>query len=499
MAQPRKKKPPRSRTPESPAFREFMSANWAEHPETPVERAEVADFAQHRRDQLSASLPDSLQGKILVIPAGPAVRRSNDTDYPYRPHSAFTHLTGWGSQTVPASVLVADHRETPPRWVIYARGPAGRNTDEFYANPAIGEFWTGPRPDLADVSARLGIDTRPLDDWSGVTDEDLGHTVVLPESDDVFSEQLRQRRGETLGPDATQALEEADAKLAEVLAEARFVKDRYEIGQMRQAIEATYRGFDDILGSLPEAIGHPRGERIVEGAFFQRARREGNDVGYGTIAAAGSHACILHWVTNDGPVRDNDLLLVDAGVELDSLYTADITRTVPVSGSFGPRQREVYLAVLEAADAAFSIVRPGIPFRAVHDEAMTVIASYAASWGLLPGSAEESLAEDGGWHRRYMIHGTCHHLGLDVHDCQKARRELYLDQELRPGMIFTIEPGLYFQPDDLTVDPELRGIGVRIEDNILVTENGAENLSRAIPRHPDDVEKWVQRLATRSR
>jgi len=151
----------------------------------------------------------------------------------------------------------------------------------------------------------------------------------------------------------------------------------------------------------------------------------------------------------------------------------------------------VYQAVLDAADAAFAIVRPGIRFREIHAEAMKVIAARTAEWGFLPVSAEESLEAEHQYHRRYMVHGTSHHLGLDVHDCAQARRDLYLDGVLEPGMVFTIEPGLYFQPDDLSVPEEYRGIGVRIEDDIVVTESGAENLSVGIPRTVEDVEAWL--------
>ncbi|MEO6115871.1 MAG: M24 family metallopeptidase, partial [Pseudolysinimonas sp.] len=161
------------------------------------------------------------------------------------------------------------------------------------------------------------------------------------------------------------------------------------------------------------------------------------------------------------------------------------------TGTFSAVQRRVYEAVREAADAAFAIVRPGIRFREIHAEAMRVIAEKTAEWGFLPVSAAESLDPDAQYHRRYMVHGTSHHLGIDVHDCAQARRELYLEGVLEPGMVFTIEPGLYFQPDDLTVPEEYRGIGVRIEDNILVTEGGAENLSVGIPRTADDVEAWL--------
>ena len=488
------KRPPRSRTPDSSAFREFISRNWAEATRGPVNRAEVADYTATRRKALIESLPEQLAGTTLVIPAGGESRRANDTDYPYRPHSGFTHLTGWGSTTTPESVLIIDTAASPVSTRLYVRAPAGRDTDEFYANPAIGEFWTGPRPHLSDIEASLGIDVSALDDWNEIPDDTLAHTVVVPDADDVLTTTLHFRRREVLGVDAAEALEQSDALLAQQLAELRFVKDAFEIEQLRQAIASTHRGFDDIITAIPRAVAIPRGERVIESAFAARARLEGHDVGYGTIAAAGSHACILHWVKNDGEVSSDDLLLVDAGVERDSLYTADITRTLPVSGRFSPTQREVYEVVLEAADAAFSVVKPGVGFREIHDAAMAVIATYTAQWGLLPGSAKQSLGPDGGWHRRYMIHGTSHHLGLDVHDCQQARREVYVDQELAPGMVFTIEPGLYFQPDDLTVPEKWRGIGVRIEDNILVTASGAENLSRAIPRTPDDVEAWVTRL-----
>ncbi|HNP16158.1 MAG TPA: M24B family metallopeptidase, partial [Terrimesophilobacter sp.] len=228
------------------------------------------------------------------------------------------------------------------------------------------------------------------------------------------------------------------------------------------------------------------------GAFNRRARAEGNTVGYDTIAASGANACILHWTRNNGLVNDGDLILMDAGIELDSYYTADITRTFPVSGTYSPIQRQVYEAVLEAADAAFAIVKPGIKFREIHAEAMKVIAAKTAEWGFLPVSAEESNKPDAQYHRRYMVHGTSHHLGIDVHDCAQARRDMYMDGVLEPGMVFTIEPGLYFQPDDLTVPEEFRGIGVRIEDNILVTADGAENLSIGIPRTADDVEEWLR-------
>jgi Xaa-Pro aminopeptidase len=480
----------RSTTPASDVFRTYISSGWAERPAPATSERPVAAHTAERRGRLSALYP----GVRLVLPAGPAKQRSNDTDYPYRAHSAFAHLTGWGADTVPGSVLVLEPADDAHVATLYFREGAGRDSDEFYANPEIGEFWTGPRPSLGSVAADLGLATAGLDAvdavFAALEADGTVETLIVREADRALTDRLdgiRLLAGPNDDVDPAR-----DEQLARDLSELRLVKDTWEIAEMRRAVAATQQGFDDVIGDLPAIVAHPRGERLVEGTFNRRARAEGNTVGYDTIAASGPHACILHWTRNDGPVVPGDLILIDAGVELDSYYTADITRTLPVSGVFTDVQRRVYEAVREAADAAFAIVRPGIRFREIHAAAMQVIAQKTAEWGLLPVSAEESLAPDAGYHRRYMVHGTSHHLGLDVHDCGQARREMYMDGVVAAGMIFTIEPGLYFQPDDLTVPAEYRGIGVRIEDNILVTANGAENLSAGIPRTADAVEEWMR-------
>ncbi len=463
----------RSTTPSSERFRDYIGSNWAERDDVLPPAREQAPYAAARRQALSALFP----GKRLIVPAGALKQRSNDTDYPFRAHSAFSYLTGWASDAEPGSFLVLEPSGAGHEATLYFRERAGRDSDEFYANPEIGEFWIGPRPSLAQVASDLAIDTRGIADFDEVV-FDAG-TLVLREP----APELPAGAGD-----------EADAELARVLSEQRLVKDAYEIEQMRLAIAATARGFDDVIADFPRSSQHERGERLVEGVFNTRARLDGNTVGYDTIAASGPHACILHWTRNDGPVVPGDLILMDAGVELDSLYTADITRTIPVSGRYTEVQRTIYEAVREAADAAFAIVRPGIRFREIHQTAMAVIAKRTAEWGLLPVTAEQALEADNQQHRRYMVHGTSHHLGIDVHDCAQARREMYLDGVLEAGMVFTIEPGLYFQPDDLTVPAEMRGIGVRIEDDVLVTADGAENLSAGIPRTADEVEEWFARL-----
>ncbi|WP_372967438.1 aminopeptidase P family protein [Microbacterium sp.] len=439
-------------------FLDTISTGWAERPESiPAPRAQ-ASFAAARRAAVSAAFP----GQRLVIPAGSLKQRSNDTDYPYRAHSAFAHLTGWASDAEPDSILVFDPTDSGHDVTLFFRERADRTTTEFYADATVGEFWIGPRPSLEGVAADLGLATAHLHDFAAADGE-----LVLDEHDD----------------------------LTRFVSELRLIKDEYEIGEMRRAVDITAQGFEDVIRSLPDAVAHARGERVVEGVFHRRAREDGNGEGYDTIAASGPHACYLHWTRNDGTVVPGDLILVDAGVEADSLYTADITRTLPVSGTFTEVQRRVYETVREAADAAFEAARIGVRFREVHEAAMRVIAARVAEWGLLPVSAEEALdADAGGQHRRYMVHGTSHHLGIDVHDCAQARREMYYDGILAPGMVFTIEPGLYFQIDDLTVPAEYRGIGVRIEDDILMTEDGPVNLSADIPRTADEVEAWIARV-----
>ncbi|WP_298226915.1 aminopeptidase P family protein [Gryllotalpicola sp.] len=477
----------RSTLPNAERFKAYISSQWAERADVAPPAREQAAYAARRRAAIGALHP----GKRLIVPAGEAKVRSNDTDFPFRAHSAFSHLTGWASDAEPGSVLVLEPTADGHEATLYFRERAGRDSDEFYSNAAIGEFWIGPRPSLAQVAGDLALDVRGIADVQLVLDAVDADTLIVRDADSELTAQVDAQRL-LLGPDIDLDRHEGDDELARDLSELRLVKDAYEVSELRRAVAATKQGFDAVLADLPRITAHGRGERVVEGVFYTAARAEGNAVGYDTIAAAGPHACILHWDRNDGPVVPGDLVLMDAGVEADSLYTADVTRTFPVTGRFTEAQRLVYETVREAADAAFAVAKPGIRFREVHAAAMAVIARRTADWGLLPVTAEEALDADQQQHRRYMVHGTSHHLGIDVHDCAKARREMYHDGLLRPGMVFTIEPGLYFQPDDLTVPENLRGIGVRIEDDVLVTEDGVENLTAAFPRTADEVEAWVQ-------
>lgn len=446
----------RSRTPKDKAFMEFMKTGWSDVSTEVLVDAEANQLARENRSEVMQAFPKEL----ILIPAGNSKVRSNDTNYRFRPTTEFTQLTNWGSQTVEGSMLVIDGKNKTAK--LFIRPTADKDSDEFFANTEIGEFWVGPRPDLEQVEKLLEIETVDLKQF----DEKAQYT--------------------SLDNDA----------LAEFLSEQRIIKRDWEINQIKKAVDATLEGFENLIASIP--VANKRGERVLETAFFQKARLLGNELGYETIAASGNHANILHWTKNTGDITKGDLVLVDAGVEIDSLYTADITRTMPISGKFSKQQKEIYEVVQEAADAAFAVCKPGNLFRDMHNEAMKVIAKHCQRWGILPVSAEESLLPENQYHRRWMVHGTGHHLGLDVHDCAKARKEMYLDTELKPGMVFTIEPGLYFHENDELAPEDFRGIGVRIEDNVAITETGYDWLSESIPRTVSEVEAWMKSIWDRN-
>ena len=429
------------------AYAAFMRTGWGDRElELPV--LEVAEPAARRRARLAETFP----GERLVLPAGTYKVRANDTDYRFRPDTAHTYFSG--NQTSDA-VLVVDDGES----VLYARPRSSRDTDEFFRDRQYGELWAGRRPSLKEMSDSLGLEVRHIED--------------LPSFDDD-----RKTRDIT-----------TDDDLARVASELRLVKDAWEVDQLQEACDITTLGFEDSVREWDRVLEF--GERWIEGTFFRRARAMGNDIGYDSIVGGGSHATTLHWIDNTGPITPGTLVLLDMGVENRSLYTADVTRTLPVDGRFTPLQRELYDVVYAAQQAGIEAVRPGVPFKAAHHAAMEVLAHALADLKLLPVSVEEALDPESRVYARWTLHGTSHMLGMDVHDCGRASTEAYTEGTLAEGMVLTVEPGLYFQEDDLLVPEELRGIGIRIEDDILVTADGWENLSAALPRTSADVEEWM--------
>jgi Xaa-Pro aminopeptidase len=356
----------------------------------------------------------------------------------------------------------------------------GHSDATFFTDRVKGAFWVGPRLGVPESEARFGVDQcRSLADLPKYLAE-VGRG----------SRRFRTLRGVSNVVDGALAPSDRDAALATALAEMRLIKDEVEVAELRAVVESTRRGFEDVIERLKKG----RSEREVEGVFALRARVEGNDVGYGTIAAAGSHACVLHYRANDGELASGKLLLLDAGVEGNSLYTADITRTLPIDGHFTKPQRAIYKLVHKAQKAALAQVKPGNDFMDPNKVAMKVLAEGLAKLGILTTSAAVALEDDKQLYKRYSLHNVSHMLGLDVHDCAEARKESYKHGKLRPGMVLTVEPGLYFQDDDMTVPEAYRGIGVRIEDDVLVTEDGHVNLSGHIPTDVDDVEAWMAKI-----
>ncbi len=448
------------------AYAAFMRQGWGDREfDLPVQP--VAAPAARRRARLAEAFP----GERLVLPAGTFKVRANDTDYRFRPDTAHTYFSG--NQTSDAVLVVADGES-----VLYARPRSSRETDEFFRDRQYGELWAGRRPSLKEMSDSLGLEVRHLDELSDAL---------------RGSAKTRVLRGVSATVDGLVSADEGrDAELTRVASELRLVKDAWEVEQLQEACDITTLGFEDSVREWDDVLRY--GERWIEGTFFRRARAMGNDIGYDSIVGGGAHATTLHWIENSGPITPGELVLLDMGVENRSLYTADVTRTLPVDGRFTDVQRELYDLVHAAQEAGIAAVRPGQPFRSAHNAAMEVLAHGLEGMGLLPVSAQEALDPESRVYARWTLHGTSHMLGLDVHDCGQAAPAAYAEGTLAEGMVLTVEPGLYFQEDDLLVPEELRGIGIRIEDDILVTADGPRNLSAALPRSSADVEEWMGAL-----
>ena len=448
---------------------EFMGTRWQDDQPAARPQPKAPDYAR-RRAALSAAFP----GETLVIPTGTAKVRANDQFYPFRPGSDFVYLTG---DHDPDGVLILRPGGDGHEAVVYTRPPSSPNSEEFFWDLMEGR----PRT-LADKAAELGAQMATL---AEVEDALAGcapaHTRVLRGLDGrVDASVLPSGPGEGAA---------RDRELAAAIAELKLIKDEWEIAQLQDAIDATVRGFEDVTRVLPAEQGVS--ERLIEGVFGLRARHDGSDVGYRSIVGAGAHSATSGWQANSGTTAPGDLLLMDMGVENNHLYTADITRTVPVCGTFTRLQQQVYDIVYASQQAGIDSIKPGVTYRDVHLTCMRVLAEGLSQLGVLPVSVDEAMDPQSMIYRRWTLHSFGHMLGIDVHDCANARAEKYRDGELGEGYVLTVEPGLYFQPNDDLVPPELRGIGIRIEDDILVTTGGTINLSASLPRKASDVESWL--------
>lgn len=460
----------------------FMLAGWGDPAAVLAPDNPVVAHTVERRARLAQAFP----AELLVIPCGDYVTRSNDSDYRFRPGTDHVWLTG---NTGAASVLVIDTTGGEAGSVLYLDAPSGRTSDEFWQNDANGDLWVGPRPSLLETQDALGIECRPLTDLRADFERAAAHAKtirVLPTLDRAVDALVRSVCGPEFAPHLA---------LKETLDGLRLIKNDWELGEIQRAVDGTVLGFEDCAREWDNARGLARGERYLEGTFGRRARMEGDGPAYGTIVGSGNHATTLHWTANTGGLTDGDLVLMDMGMELPSLYSADVTRTLPVSGSFTPIQRDVYSIVLRAQQAGIDALRAGIRFQDYQDACALALTEGLIDLGVLRCSVDEAMAPEAQYHRRWSISRSGHMLGMDVHDCNHAPRASYLTGTLSAGNVLTVEPGLYFQANDLSVPAELRGLGIRIEDDLLVTETASINFSAGLPREPGAVEAWMAAFA----
>lgn len=450
-------------------FSDWMRTGWGPADRTPRVEPGAAQAARQHRERLSAALGS----RTLIVLAGRAHARANDSFFDFRAHSDFLWLTGLG---VDDGVLVLTASGAGHDATLFVTPPARPGAAAFHADAAHGELWVGAQPGIEELTAALDLRVRPLDELDAPADSLIAGSPVVGR-----------------GAGAALAGRVRSPLLARTLAELRMEKDAWELSELRSAVRNTIDGFAAVRREIPRAV-ESGGERWLQGTFDRHARTTGQAPGYASIVGSGANAPILHWVRAEGAVDPEALLLLDMGVENRSGYTADVTRTIPAGGTFSAAQREVHDLVERSHRAGLAAVAPGRDWRDFHTACMEVLAHGLSDWGMLPVSVDEALSADGQHHRRYIVCGVGHHLGLDVHDCGASTYEGYFATTMRPGMALTVEPGLYFHAWDETVPPELRGMGVRIEDDLVVTDDGHEVLSADLPIDAAGLEQWMSRI-----
>ena len=455
-----------------PKFLDLMLSDWREQSVDMTPAPHAANLARRR-----ARLSDAFPGDTLVIPTGNVRSRTFGAPYPFRAGSDFLYLTG---DQEPNSVLVLHPNGNGRDPVMYVQPRSDASSGIQYLDRVDGEIWHGRRYSPQEKSEILQIATATLAELPAALRRAAGTVRVLRGYDEGIDAGLLPVTSDNVAHDAL---------LASVISELRLVKDEWEIAQLKDAVDATILGFQDVARRL--ASDRPTPERVIDGVFHWRARVNGNTVGYSSVVGGGERTAILHWARNDGVVHPGRTLLMDMGVENDNCYTADITRVLPVSREFTQAQRDVYDIVYASRCAGLLKLAPGVPFQEIQLTCMRVLAEGLADLGILPGSVEEAMEPDSMMYRRWTLHGFGHMLGLDVHDCGHSRPDAYSDGVLKENYALTMEPGLYLQPNDELVPEELRGLGVRIEDDVLVTSGGNQVLSAALPTESHEIEIWL--------
>jgi Xaa-Pro aminopeptidase len=414
---------------------------------------------------------DAIDGAIAILPSAPVAFRSGDVEFPYRQDNDFYYLTGF---TEPESVALFAPGEAE-KFLLFVR-PRDKER----------ETWTGRRAGIEGAMADYGADRAyTIDELDRILPQFLARAErvyfplgVNPRIESRVLEMLkssaamRPRLG--TGPNAL-----LDPR--EVLHEMRLFKSAEELDLMRRAIAISKTAHEAAMRKARGDMMEWEIEALVN-YTFRKLGAEGPS--YPSIIASGPNAATLHYINNDRAMRRGELLLIDAGCEYD-FYASDITRTFPIGAGFTPLQRDLYEIVLAAQLKAIETVRPGIHFDDPHDAAVRVLLEGLCSVGLLKDSPEEALERSS--YRRFYMHRTSHWLGMDVHDVGLYRVN-GASRILEPGMVLTAEPGIYIAPDDDSVPEEFRGIGIRIEDDVLVTPDGHEVMTAAVPKSINDVE-----------
>ncbi len=407
--------------------------------------------------------------------SSPHLTRSNDTEFSYRQSSDILYLCGWSQ----------------PEMALFIR-PNSDHPVVMFVQPknAKMEIWTGVRPGIEGAKSDFGADEAySIHDlakqlphlWMGV--ERLHYRFAEnPDMDQLLIKAIARARkvGRTnglAGPDVF-------IDPSRVLHRLRQIKSPKEIEIMKNAVAITKIAHEEAMAMTAPGVFEYHLEAKITYEFRSRG---GSGVGYSSIVGGGNNAVILHYVDNDQPLQDGDVVTVDAGCELES-YTADVTRSWPVSGRFTEPQKEIYSAVLRANEAAIAVCAPGVLYRSIHEAAVQSLTEDMVRLGLLEGDVEENIANES--FKKYYMHGTGHWLGMDVHDVGPYVQDTD-SILLQEGMILTVEPGLYIDANDEEAPEQYRGIGIRLEDDILITKNGHENLSIGIAKSIEDVEKIV--------
>jgi len=426
-----------------------------------------AEYTQ-RRQQLLAQLP---VGAVVLIQAAASQIRNGDVEQDYRQNSNFQYLCGFLESD---AVLVLSNHATGPVSSVFCR-----------SKDKLQEIWHGRRLGVEAAPGALNIDQAfAIDSLAEKLLELLdGASQMLYCFSREDTQQLVQHSLQQLRALSRQGKQCPTylADLDPLLDAMRLLKSAAEVAQMQAACDISVTAHKRAMSVCKVGMNE---YHLAAEVRHQFAVQGSARVAYGSIVAGGDNACILHYTNNDQPLQDSDLVLIDAGCELDH-YAADITRTFPVNGRFTAPQKAIYELVLAAHQAALGVIKPGAPFSAMQDAAVAVMTQGLLDLGLLEGTLENNIDEQS--YRQYYMHNIGHWLGMDVHDVGIYK----IDGESRPlevGMVTTVEPGLYIDPEDETIDPQWRGIGVRIEDNILVTSDGYLNLTQALPVSVADIE-----------